>query len=62
MVDDALRRAGNVAPHRRIELVGNAGSMQPGSAGSAATVSAAALHPFVNIGALQSADRQPSGT
>lgn len=64
LVDDALRRVGNIAPHRRIELVGNGGGgggMQAGPTGPAGTASAAALHPFQNIDASGLPASQPPG-
>ncbi|MEP3436057.1 MAG: hypothetical protein ABJN75_04645, partial [Hoeflea sp.] len=45
LIDDALRRAGTIAPHRRIELV-NTGSVTHSARGI--DQSSATLHPFLD--------------
>ena len=47
LIDDALRRAGSIAPHRRIELV-NGDAFQPLT--QFPDQAPAALHPFVAVG------------
>ena len=48
LIDEALRQAGTIAPHRRIELV-NGDALRPVTRSSDQT--SAALHPFVTTGA-----------